>query len=1039
MGSGKKTARPAIERRLSPRPRRVALAKITMPTMRACVPRVRLNARLDELASFPVVWVSAPAGYGKTAAVSSYLSTRRLSVAWYLCDEGDVDIASFFHYMALAGGRSPEANSLPVFLPQNLSAVAAFCRNFFRQWFAGLESGSTLVLDNWEVVPPESELHSLLPVVAQQVLPGQQLIVISRTEPDHNVSRLILNERLAQLRIEDLQLSRTETEEIARARVSEGDTSETVDVETLYRITQGWAAAVTLLLRHVDLSMSAAQHAPAGESQAIFDYLATEAFQRLPSGVREFLVKVACLDHISVSVACKITGCAGAASILENLTRQNIFTAYRASSNSYYLHPLFRRFLQREQDKTISRPGQRELLRAAANALGDQGDFEASLNLLLQAECWNEAADLLRRVAGTFVGQSRLTTVFRAIDCLPSQLVTEDAALLYWRGVCRVTFDFANARSDLERSFDRFLATDDRLGQALACAAILHHIAYSYHDYAQLLPWIDRMERLLDGDLKFGSAQTEIKVRAGFMLALSQGIPRHPKLAVCIDKVRELVKNERDIHSLADGVAALLHVFSGFGIQLPDDLGRIVKRLLHDTAFPSIYRMNLLWLHAYQLHSRGEHTQVFALLEEARDLAEQDGLESDIIRMRVSELQAQEFGSSTAATLATFSELEPFSRHMPPIPRSQFLYSRSIFELRCGNLSQAVQFGEEALPLIRAAHWLIGTTIVLTGLAEIYCAAGRLADADRCLEECAQITEGVFAPFIDFNVQLLRAELARISDSPDFRHALARAFAIGRENGYASEFNSNSQILRRAVASGLELGIEPSYCHWVIGKRRFSPPTPYQENWPWPVKIRAMGRLRILIDGEELVAKGSAKRKPLEVLKLLCAHPHGVEISQVMDEIWSDLDGDAARNALDVTLHRLRKMLKQKQSVEAVNGWLFLNKDVVWLDTAAFDSVGEGAASEANDNHEEVLALYRGELLGNEDARGMVLAARRRIQAKFVDRVSQLAQQLEDSCRWEEATSLYARAVERSPDESLQRRLFRAKQNLGDQLSREER
>jgi ATP/maltotriose-dependent transcriptional regulator MalT/DNA-binding SARP family transcriptional activator len=1011
------------------------MPKITMPSISASYPRQRLFARLDEFEAFGVIWISAPAGYGKTTAISGYLRSRCWPVIWYQCDEGDGDVASFFHYVTLARSKVCDGPPVPTFLSQYLSAAPTFCRNFFRDWFASLPPGTTLVLDNWQDVPASAVLRTLLPIIAEQLPRGLHIIVISRSEPDSSVSRLVVGERLAQLRIADLELSKSETAAIARAHSRKRGGAAAVDIEALYHKTQGWAAAVTLLLQG-DASPAASSHGPLGVSQAIFDFLAAEALDCLNSPIQQFLMSLACLEHIAVPVAQRVSGCAEAGSILETLARQNVFTSYRAISNSYHFHPLFRSFLQRRLQASHSSQQRHELMLTAANALKDHGEAEAGIELLLQARIWHEAGQLVREVAPTLVRQARLTTLSRWIGALPPDFVLSDAWLIYWRGICRLTLDFQSARDDLEHSYERFLNIGERAGQALACAAVLEHIAYTYLDYRGMLPWISRLERLLDDPPRFDSSAAEIQIRAAFMLAISQGMPRHPKLIDSVAHVSALVQVEHEISSLAQGVSALLHFFSRFG-RTPQygDLDRIVERLLDDAALLPLHRLNLLWLHAYQLHSSGDPTRVVAILGEARALARHEGLYSEDTRMRLCELQAQESSASNAAALSTFSELEPQIRGMPAIPRAHFLYVRSIFELGCGNLEQALKYGQEAVPLIRGSHWHIGEALALTGLAEVYCAMGRHDGAAQCIRECALITEGVSAPLVEFNMLLVRAELARIRcNTAEFESTLAQAFAIGREQGYANGFHTSSQLLRRLIPYGIELGMESSYCRWVIAKRRFAPPDSHRALWPWPIKIRAMGRLRIYLNDEELIVNGKAQRKPYEILKFLTAYPNGVEMSRVMDELWPDLDGDAARNSLDIALYRLRRILKSKDAVRLTSGTLALNKEIVWLDTEAFDRIGtqDRSSPDLPAAREEILELYRGGLLGDEPVHGTLLVARDRLRNKFVRRVSQLAKELENTQRWDDLTSLYQRAIDREPaEESLRRGLMHALQITG--------
>ena len=67
-------------------------------------------------------------------------------------------------------------------------------------------------------------------------------------------------------------------------------------------------------------------------------------------------------------------------------------------------------------------------------------------------------------------------------------------------------------------------------------------------------------------------------------------------------------------------------------------------------------------------------------------------------------------------------------------------------------------------------------------------------------------------------------------------------------------------------------GIEPDYVRTLVRLRGLPPPSPDLADWPWPLAIRTLGAFEILRDGEPLVSKGKAQKKPLELLKALVAH-----------------------------------------------------------------------------------------------------------------------------------------------------------------------
>ncbi|MBM4055055.1 MAG: hypothetical protein FJ264_10395 [Planctomycetes bacterium] len=95
-------------------------AKITCPQIAGVFPRERLFRLMDKGRDNPLIWISAPAGSGKTTLAASYLNSRKLPCLWYRVDEGDVDIATFFYYMGIAVKKAVSSRraSLPLLTPE---------------------------------------------------------------------------------------------------------------------------------------------------------------------------------------------------------------------------------------------------------------------------------------------------------------------------------------------------------------------------------------------------------------------------------------------------------------------------------------------------------------------------------------------------------------------------------------------------------------------------------------------------------------------------------------------------------------------------------------------------------------------------------------------------------------------------------------------------------------------------------------------------------------------------------------------------------
>ena len=75
------------------------LAKLSPPRINNIYQRKRLYKRLDSACKHSVIWITSPAGAGKTTLICSYLQKKKLEPLWYQIDEGDADIASFFSYL----------------------------------------------------------------------------------------------------------------------------------------------------------------------------------------------------------------------------------------------------------------------------------------------------------------------------------------------------------------------------------------------------------------------------------------------------------------------------------------------------------------------------------------------------------------------------------------------------------------------------------------------------------------------------------------------------------------------------------------------------------------------------------------------------------------------------------------------------------------------------------------------------------------------------------------------------------------------------
>lgn len=229
-----------------------SLAKITAPRVHDVYLRDRLFKELDAARKNPIIWISAPAGSGKTTLVVSYLQEKKIEPLWYQVDAGDSDVASFFYYMGEAEKHlNPHIHKpLPLFTPEYLLGLVVFCKNFFRALFQRMEKSGLLVLDNYQDAGSEVALHEVLVNGLAEIPQGINVIVISRSDPPALFARLITHHEIKLINWEQINLTQEESVGISTLRAGNDEMSQEV-IQHIHNITQGWVAGVVLLLEGV--------------------------------------------------------------------------------------------------------------------------------------------------------------------------------------------------------------------------------------------------------------------------------------------------------------------------------------------------------------------------------------------------------------------------------------------------------------------------------------------------------------------------------------------------------------------------------------------------------------------------------------------------------------------------------------------------------------------------------------------------------------------------------------------------------------------
>ena len=213
-------------------------------------------------------------------------------------------------------------------------------------------------------------------------------------------------------------------------------------------------------------------------------------------------------------------------------------------------------------------------------------------------------------------------------------------------------------------------------------------------------------------------------------------------------------------------------------------------------------------------------------------------------------------------------------------------------------------------------------------------------------------------------------------------------------------------------------------------EQEVTPQSPEALDRPQPVRICTLGHFELEVDRETVHFDRKAPRRVLELLKCIVAFgAGGATCNALASALWPDSEGDAARAALEVTLHRLRKVLRHKPAAQLSNGVVHLEPSAVWIDAVAFEALADQANGEHGavnlDAARRALALYGGPFLQNDEETAWLLPRRDRLRSRYVRLAMRAAQQCDQAGDPGQAAEIYAAALEAEPlIEDLYRRLM---------------
>ena len=1023
------------------------MTKITPPQIKRIYARRRLLRQLQQWKELSAIWISAPAGAGKTTLIANYLAKEKQRHLWFQLDPGDADPATFFYYLnqAVESVITRDSGCMTLRVPTDPTGLSIFARRYFEALFLRIESPAFLVFDNFHELPTDAPLYSLLSESLKEAPPGIQLLFLSRSKPPPWFAPLRARQMAAIIGWEELRLTVEESRGIARLFESGGRLRHSKQlIDTLHRHTRGWAAGLILMLQAIENEDAEIEAAPGCARETIFDYFASELFDKADPEEQDFLLKSALLPSMSQPAIAEFTDHQHADAIFKHLHGRNYFITYKGGKNPVYeYHPLFREFLLARGASVWEQKQLRSYRCQAARVLRRVGEPEQAVELLLLAEAWTEASQAILEQAPKLFSKGRLHTLKVWLEQLPPDMIIRSGWLSYWLGICQGAGWSPAIERTFEHAFSLFSIERNPAGMYLCIADAVSRILKSRGERLICLdPWLRRFEALHPHQ-PIPSPQTEAKVISAILKAYCFERPGHPLVPRLIDRAHQLWNSRLELSlrwRLGTAICPFL-IAQGKLLQWMERI-RLFEPDTRHGAITAEARSNMVLTIGYGELLRGHH-------ESCREHVEQ-GLK---LARKCAFVQMEEWLLALgAANTLLRSELSRADRHLnamrsrlaslPPCAGTvlyQLLMSwRAHFE---HSFPEARELAQAALELAKTIGSIFLVALCHFVLAHALFAVGKRSKALAHLESASIRWNGRPHQQLLYHCRFASACFRlQMGEREAAVRLLRQSLRQGIMQGYGLPLWTPPDLLEAALCFALERGVEIPHVRQLIRQAKISPRDPacIPERWPMPVRIYTLGRFALLVDDKPLAHSARTKNRPLELLKVIIAFgSEEVAQEKVMDALWPDASGDTALKSLHTTLHRLRKLLGIDESVILKDGALRLNPRHVWVDVRCLeqtlDRIGQALDSPGVDPDliihltEVAERLYRGPFLDSETSRSWSVAPAERLRNRLIRTVLSLGNFWEGRGDWERAADCYRCGLELDPlAELFYRRQMRA-------------
>jgi len=888
----------------------VSLMKITPPIQKTVVlrrPAVAKKMRL--LTHATLCLIHAEMGYGKSTAVSTYLRDAGTDVSWYRCGEEDADLSLFLHGLLQSIRRNQAdfgqnlGERLQSTRKQSIRLDGLEMAELFLQECLSCSHLPTIVLDDYQGIPMDSETDRFVQRVAMHIPLRGKLLILTRTRPAWpGLDLMAARGECMELSTADLAFSREESETFYQDEYEvflNSDEWDRVD-----QVAQGWIMALRSFGERVARGNTVSDSLR--ELSRLMYLLEAEVWAKLDSDMQQFLVESAVFTDFDAQDCRQVLG-ENRVELLDEAKRCHLFLAEN-SDGSYSFHPLFRRLLAGKlaSDSAVYL----RVNRQAAHWYHQKGDAGKAYECLRLAEEWEQLGEWVAQAAGGLLMDGKLDLLYHWASTMPVQVKDDQHWLWFYqaeveryRCIYRQAFD----------SYQVFIGLCEKKNDRRGLCRGLEGLARVHLDSVQNV----RAEELLKRAIQL----------------LPADVPERELASRLYRLLAEIYTNRGDAKQAADWYQRSQELEQQTEVELESRLlfrtGRLQaaisllerKWMIEQTRHPALtrsYRETSLLL-SFVFALNGEWERGWTAAETAIELgqaAHSPFVEANgYVRKAHAALIGQELPFDEIRKLYE-KGLRMMEELQSTRGKSETLLGLTLLYGKEKSLEQALFYGKRGMQETENMRddWLNSLVRVAVGIA--YAKCGKDEDAVEVIQDCSERLRLCKDSYGVVICQLWLGLLAFRRKKWDLFHdAMSEAMSLMQSGEYEFLLRRPTMLTPFDVQALMPLLLEasrrkiaPDYITSLLGELDLQQISFHPG---YTLRIQTMGQFRVWLGERELQDKAWQRGNAKLLFQFLITKRHQIITrEEIINLLWEGRDDESALRDFKVALNAVLKALE---------------------------------------------------------------------------------------------------------------------------------